>query len=838
MRRLHALALVVAGLFIVLTYFLFQGLAPDTPHRQRADALQTVILHSAALQRDVLRARAGLLRSYDPLVQSMESLLAATAALPAIREVARGETKVEIDRKLSEVTAAVRDQEALVEIFKSQNAVLQNSLAYFNHLSGRLAAATVGQRTELNAEIGALTAAMLRFTNAPQSGAAAEVERSLDRIATLPVDAALAEDVRSLIAHAGLVVTALPAVDDLVARVQSAPTSGRTQALQDVYFAAYERAAARADLFLRLLYVAALALVAYVAYLFVRLRANAQTLKQRLGFEALIASISTHFINLPREEIRAAIGEALARLVEFAGLDGAQIIVVDDGGPDLDGSYWYRRQALGTANAPPTEVADLVLNWRPEGYELDGCICVPDVGALADSRQKASLMARHVRSWLTIPMRVAGKPLGVLGLEATAGKKHWRDDDIALIRTAAEIFANAIARERGEAEREALQARLYQSQRLEAIGTLAGGIAHEFNNILGAIRGYSEMALAVLLKESRARRYLEQIMKAGERAQDVIEQVLAFGRRRERQLRPIGIVPVVAEAIDLVRASLPATLAVRTRLEAEGVSVMGDATELQQVIMNLCANAAQAMEGRGTLTLVVDTVDAKNVMKLSHGSLPARRYVRITVRDTGRGIDRAALERIFEPFFTTKPAGQGTGLGLSTVHGIVGGHGGALNVKSRPGEGATFEVYLPRTEDAAPKADRPPEPPLRTGQGETILIVDDEKPLVLLGEEMLAALGYEPVGFDGGLAALAAFRTKPTRFDLVLVDEVMAEMTGTEFADAIRALRPDIPIVLMTGYTHTLRPDRLQATGISEVLKKPLLSRALADCLARQLASG
>ncbi|WEX89655.1 two-component system VirA-like sensor kinase [Sinorhizobium garamanticum] len=838
MRRIRALALVVAGLFIALTYFLFQGLTPEAPHRQRADALQAVILHDAALQRDVLWARAGLLRSYDPLVRSMENLLAATAALPAIAEVARGEAKAEIDRRLLEVTAAVRDQEALVETFKSQNAVLQNSLAYFNHLSGLLAAASDGRRTELNTEIGALTAGMLRFANAPQSGAAAEVEHSLDRFAVLPVDAALAEDVRTLVSHGRLIVTTLPAVDDLVARVQSAPTSERARGLQNVYFAAYERAAARADIFLRLLYVAALALVAYVAYLFVRLRANAHTLKQRLGFEALIASISTHFINLPREEIRAAIGESLSRLVEFAGLDSAQIIVAGDGGPDLSGSYWHRRKAAGTAGTPPAEVADLVLSWRPEGYERQGCICVPDVEALPGSRQKASLRARHVRSWLSIPMRVAGERLGVLALEATARKKHWRDDDIALLRTAVEIFANAIARERGEAEREALQARLYQSQRLEAIGTLAGGIAHEFNNILGAIRGYSEMALAVLLKESRARRYVEQIMKAGERAQDVVEQVLAFGRRRERRLRAIAVEPVIAEAIDLVRASLPATLTMRTRLEAEGVAVMGDATELQQVVMNLCSNAAQAMEERGMLTLVVDTVDARHFMRLSHGSLPAGRYARITVRDTGRGIDRATLERIFEPFFTTKPAGQGTGLGLSTVHGIVGGHGGALNVKSRLGKGATFEVYLPRIEDAAAKADHSPEPPLRTGQGETVLIVDDEKPLVLLGEEMLAALGYEPIGFDGGLAALAAFRTKPTRFDLVLVDEVMPEMTGTELACAIRELRSDVPIVLMTGYAHALRPDRLQAAGIGEVLKKPLLSRALADCLARQLASG
>ncbi|MPZ21860.1 MAG: response regulator, partial [Luteitalea sp.] len=213
---------------------------------------------------------------------------------------------------------------------------------------------------------------------------------------------------------------------------------------------------------------------------------------------------------------------------------------------------------------------------------------------------------------------------------------------------------------------------------------------------------------------------------------------------------------------------------------------MGDPTELQQVVMNLCTNAAQAMEGRGVLTLALDTIDSKDMMRLSNGSLPSGRYVRLLVRDTGHGIDEAALERIFEPFFTTKPAGQGTGLGLSTVHGIVTEHGGALNVTSRLKEGD----FRRMEEEAAAGADEDLELPLRRGHGETILIVDDEKSLVLLGEEILAALGYEPVGFDRSPAALAAFRADPDRFDLVLTDEIMPEMTGTEFAGTLHKIRP------------------------------------------------
>ena len=250
--------------------------------------------------------------------------------------------------------------------------------------------------------------------------------------------------------------------------------------------------------------------------------------------------------------------------------------------------------------------------------------------------------------------------------------------------------------------------------------------------------------------------------------------------------------------------------------------------------MNLGTNAAQAMNGRGTLHVELEAFESIEGLTLSHGSLPKGPYVRLVVRDTGHGIDRATIERIFEPFFTTKPVGQGTGLGLSTVHGIVTQHGGAINVRSRPGRGTTFKVYFPRIEDAAAHEEAV-QAPARRGHGETILIVDDDKPLVLLGEEMLAALGYEPVGFDSSSAALSAFQADPKRFDLVLTDEVMPEITGTELAGVFHQVRPDLPIILMTGNDRPVQQDRLYSAGIREVLRKPLLSRAIANSLARQL---
>jgi signal transduction histidine kinase/ActR/RegA family two-component response regulator len=416
------------------------------------------------------------------------------------------------------------------------------------------------------------------------------------------------------------------------------------------------------------------------------------------------------------------------------------------------------------------------------------------------------------------------------------GDKHWLDDDIALFRTAGEIFVNALERERAESEREALAARLRQAQRLEAIGTLAGGIAHNFNNILGAIFGYSEMALARLPRDGRPRRHVEEVRKAAERAKAIVDQILAFGRRVGHRREAVPMRPLIEEAMDLLRASLPATVTLQAHWRTEDAAVLGDPAQLQQVVMNLCTNAAQAMDGSGTVELVLDAVDIEDQHALTHGNLAAGRYARLSVTDTGHGMDAATMERIFEPFFTTKAPTTGTGLGLASVHGIVADHGGALNVRSQPGAGSTFEVYLAATEMAA--AVERGEAPSPGGRGETVLLVDDDRPLMLLGEEMLAALGYEPVGHTSARAALAAFRADPHRFDVVLVDEVMPEMSGSQLAAEVHRIRPQLPIILVTGYGITEDRDALRDAGVRELLRKPLASADLAAALARHLPAG
>jgi PAS domain S-box-containing protein len=396
--------------------------------------------------------------------------------------------------------------------------------------------------------------------------------------------------------------------------------------------------------------------------------------------------------------------------------------------------------------------------------------------------------------------------------------------------------SDVTAQKQSQADKEQLEAQLRQSQKMEAIGTLAGGIAHDFNNILGAILGYGELAHQQSPPGSSTRRYLDSVMHAAERAQMLVERILGFSRSGLGDRVPVNIQFVVEETLELLEASLPAGIRLDSRIEAGNAAVVGDATYLHQVAMNLCTNAIQAMEHEGVLRVTLDCAELYEPRTLSRGSLGPGPYVRLSVGDTGAGISPAVLERMFDPFFTTKQVGEGTGLGLSLVHGIVADLGGAISVATKVGEGTTFEIWLPVVGETAIPAMETARA-LPRGNGETVMIVDDERQLVALAEEVAAQLGYEPVGFDSSGAALQAFRSDPRRFDAVLTDESMPDMIGTELAREILQIRPGIPIILMSGYGGAQLTDRAAEIGVTEVLRKPLHRRDLAESLGRALGS-
>lgn len=383
-----------------------------------------------------------------------------------------------------------------------------------------------------------------------------------------------------------------------------------------------------------------------------------------------------------------------------------------------------------------------------------------------------------------------------------------------------------------EGERVKLERQLLQAKKLESIGTLAGGIAHDFNNILAAILGNGEMAQVEAHEGTDLRRHIDAVVSAGTRAKSLVERILAFSRSGIGERVLVHVQSVVDEALHLVGTSLPAHVQLDRQLSAGDARVLGDPTQIHQVVMNLCTNGVQAMKSTGTLTIRLDIADKGEAM-VATSTLSSGRYVRLRVSDTGTGIPRNALERIFDPFFTTKGVGVGTGLGLSLVHGIVTDLGGGIEVESRVGEGTTFSVYLPWNSSLA--APTYVEEIVPAGTGETILLVDDEEVLVRLGEEMLARLGYEPVGFSSSVAALEAFRNAPERFCAVLSDQAMPDMAGVELAGEIRAIRNDIPIVLMSGFVSTALSARAAAIGVAEVLVKPLVARDIARSLAAAL---
>jgi signal transduction histidine kinase/CheY-like chemotaxis protein len=377
--------------------------------------------------------------------------------------------------------------------------------------------------------------------------------------------------------------------------------------------------------------------------------------------------------------------------------------------------------------------------------------------------------------------------------------------------------------------------RLRQSQKMEAIGTLAGGIAHDFNNILGAILGYGELAQQRAPEGSALRRYLDSVMHAAERARALVDRILGFSRSGAAERVPVNVQQVVQETLELLRGSLPPNLRLEAELKAASLAVIGDATRMHQVIMNLCTNAAHAMQGSGgTLGVGLERVDLPARQRFRRGELGAGPYLRLTVSDTGSGIPPGIVDRIFEPFFTTKRIGEGTGLGLSLVHGIVADLGGVIELDTVVGRGTTVSIWLPVSGAVARAVDEPPRV-LPHGDGEAVLVVDDEVPLVALTEEMLAELGYNPLGVVSGTEALQLFRDDPRRFDVVVTDEMMPELTGTQLAQEIGALRPGLPIILTSGHGGDDLAPRAAVAGVREILRKPLQKSVLADAMARAL---
>ncbi len=433
-----------------------------------------------------------------------------------------------------------------------------------------------------------------------------------------------------------------------------------------------------------------------------------------------------------------------------------------------------------------------------------------------------------------IPIRARNRTLGVI---TTCLKKDHQPHELEknFLTTIANTLAGILLHRHSETEKNEIQHQLVQSQKIESLGALAGGIAHDFNNILSAIIGYTELTLEDVDKASQQAQNMSAVLTAAMRARKLVKQILTFARQAKEEITPLKVDVIAGEALKLLRSTLPTTIDLRHHISSKGM-IMGDATQIHQIFMNLCTNAAHAIGNKiGRLTVQVKDVHIHDVSPEHPEKIPPGDYIEIAIEDTGQGISPEIMPSIFEPYFTTKKKGEGTGMGLAVVHGIIKNHHGDISVKSQPGEGTVFTIHLPATRET----DRPPlishpEATLPMGK-EHILFVDDELPIAKINSLILKRLGYEVTIRTNSIEALALFKAQPNRFDLVITDITMPTLSGPQLAEKIIKIRADIPIIICSGYQHEFTEQEFHAIGIKAFLNKPVLKKDLAATVRRVL---
>ncbi|OPY77935.1 MAG: Blue-light-activated protein [Syntrophorhabdus sp. PtaU1.Bin153] len=466
-------------------------------------------------------------------------------------------------------------------------------------------------------------------------------------------------------------------------------------------------------------------------------------------------------------------------------------------------------------------------------------------GSVVNLANNTALITRQGRE---IPIEDSAAPIkdsegnvsGVVLVFHDGTEKRRAQQVLQRSRDELEIRVKERTQELGEAynnllketnERKRVEAQLRQARKMEALGTLTGGIAHDFNNILAAIIGFTEMVAEDLPQEGQEVRCLKNVLKAAVRGRDLIRQMLTFSRKTDIEKKPLKMSSIMKETLKLLRASIPTTIRIEEDIQEESGLILADPTQIQQVLMNLATNAAYAMQEEGGILSL-----GLSECRVAEGEIadaPAGRYMKLTVQDTGVGIQPDIADKIFDPFFTTKQREEGTGLGLSVVHGIVHQCEGRITVDSEPGTGTTFNIYFPRIQEE-PEERLPAEETIPGGR-ERILFIDDEEMLVEMGQGLLEKVGYEVVTTTSSIEALSLIRNDPSKFDIVITDQIMPDMTGITLAQEILGLRPDIPIILCTGHSESVSSERAKNIGIREFLMKPLTKRELVGAIGRAL---
>lgn len=569
-----------------------------------------------------------------------------------------------------------------------------------------------------------------------------------------------------------------------------------------------------------LLYGTSLLLAGFLVNIALRLKSRAGSLKRRAAFEQLITGISKRFSISSPQDIDAEIDQALAEMGAFIRCDRAYFVMSL---PSVRLRIWHKP---GMEPPPdwPARAPELAIQI---GTRPDGVIHIPQARRMPAGDSKAICLALGLGGWACATQVNAEGVRSTLGFDAVRGLcRISRAGELSLLRLALDTIVQAVERSAIEQERKRLESHLQQARHLERIGLITTGIAHNFNNILGGILGHSEVLEELVGSDARLARNLAAIQRGTERARDLVNQILFFGHRRVARRRPLDVGSLIAETASLFAASMPAGIDLIVRQPPTTAIVSGEQAQLQQALLNLCKNAVHATQTGGHIEVASELHTTAERRLLSHGEVRPGHHVCITVTDSGIGMDRATMGRLFEPFFTTRASGNG--LGLVTALEIVREHEGAMDVQSKVGHGSRFDIWLPLIAEHASALDGAGLP---MGNGETVMLVDQDEMRVLRDEETLAALGYEPVGFTNVDAALAACRSDPDRFDIVVVGDCGLAERSLDLATTIHAAIPRLLIVLAARAATEIGVERLVGAGISDVVRWPMMADEIATAL-------
>jgi signal transduction histidine kinase len=810
---------IVGSLFLLLlTWLLLSGLNLNSDRFDRElEALDDFSEFERGLNREVLTARAGLSQNYDALARMTDAY---AEALVRLRGAAGAGS--EEGAAIESLAARARQQRDLIEKFKSRNALLRNSFAYFGMFSARLAASN---DRPVVASASALASAVLHLTLDTSPAAVREVKDRLEQLARLQSPPGDVESIQAAVAHGGILHDLLPATDTALKALIAASSTREQDTVRSLIMKRQFDARAKARQYRLLLYAASLMLLAALVYLGLQLRARAVTLRRRAAFEHVIAGISTRFINSQHDEIVEHVESALEKLAGCVGADRAYFVV---SGEPKQIYRWSREGAEFPAGWPGR-----ALQLAPRFGQGEDCVIhIPKVRPAHPDDAMNLLVGAGLQGWLCISNTCQKRTSAILGFDALRAGALIPWAEFTLFRMAFDAIGQAVGRVFLEREKERLEANLQQARRMETIGTFASGIAHNFNNIVGAILGYTEMADNPACSRGHPAANLAEIRRAGERARQLIDQILTFGRRGEGRREHVCLKALVAETNGLLAASLSSHAGIRVKETSEAAVVSAEPAQLQQVILNLCNNAAQAMDEAGDIEIRIEVRKLTEPLRVGRIDIGPGSFAIVSISDPGRGIEEATLERIFEPFFTTRP--DGNGLGLATVREIVEKHDGAVAVASTPGVGTRFDIWLPSVSSNERIAIQHSPGVAGRGAGETVLVLETERERRLLHEEILAALGYEPVGFTELAEAAQAYAVQ-TRFDAALISHQRGAASALDFATALHDIAPDLPIILATPSARDLDAQRLASSGIFEVVHHPLTSSELAGALSRCL---